>query len=177
LLLGVASLAAAQIGNDDDDDDWHEWRSPAPSSSPPPPPPPPWVVMLGAVVAAATVYICTYRDTRKYKVLSDELITGAWWGSYTEHYRQHNMQLHLSMDKDDETVRGGGADDLGTFTITGRLTHRRRIIRFVKTYATAVGWRMTAHSVVYEGHIESDNRLAGTWTIDAAYGGFELTRQ
>lgn len=179
LLLWVTSSAVAQIGDtwdDDDDDDWF----PTPSSPPPPPPPPPppWVVVLLLVVAAATLYIRNYRDTRKYTALSDKLVTGAWAGYYTEHHHQHDMQLHLSVDKGDETtVLGGGEDDLGKFTIAGRLSDCRRTIQFVKTYTTPVGWRMTAHSVAYEGHMASDNRLAGTWTINAARGSFELCRQ
>lgn len=124
----------------------------------------------------------TIQTDDKVQPLADTALHGEWDGSYTEGDSTHPMRLVLKTSE--HVVAGSGHDDLGYFTIDGRVTTCGRVMRWTKTYTKAVRGKKSPHSVLYDCYAtrskkkkNSPLKLSGHWSIGSSSDTFSLTHK
>ena len=90
-----------------------------------------------------------------------------WKGYYEQYGSKHEMTCSLTFSQDG-TVSGQGSDDIGRYTISGKM-ETSNSFAFTKQY---VG----AHSVAYSGTVQWGDlpKLQGLWQLGGQSGGFML---
>jgi hypothetical protein len=95
--------------------------------------------------------------------------SGKWVGFWLQQHFVGRQYMNLQLTFANGVVRGGGADRVGDFTMSGNYDLKNGDCSLVKCYDGA-------HSVVYEGRNEGDGLwIWGLWNIrNFDRGGFHL---
>ena len=93
---------------------------------------------------------------------------GEWKGYYEQYGSKHEMTCSLTFSQDG-TISGQGSDDIGKFTISGKIEPNDSFA-FTKQY---VG----KHSVAYSGSVQWGDlpSLQGQWHLGGQSDGFMLS--
>lgn len=90
--------------------------------------------------------------------------SGDWIGyyNYGDGLAPHAMELSLSFSG--SSLSGRGIDDVGHFTVQGGCSSDT--CSWIKTYSS--------HSIKYQGFVEGDQSIWGTWSAGLSSGGFKI---
>ncbi len=103
--------------------------------------------------------------TREETISDPNFPSGEWVGFYREQGSNHRQEMHLFFSGG--RISGSGADDIGTFTISGRYDADSREAWWTKIYPGS-------HDVFYKGYRELKG-IWGLWEIPPGGGdGFHI---